>query len=89
MWYTVLDNRSAFWVISIHPEGRPKTAFIDGNRLFHLNLDNFAFAENQMKLLGFVIRKDDVCPNTEKVAAGTATLGSAGCVSVPVHLWFL
>jgi len=34
MWFTVLDSRSAYWAISVHPDDHPKTAFTDGNRLF-------------------------------------------------------
>lgn len=32
-WFTVLDSRSAYWAISVHPDDRQKTAFSDGHRL--------------------------------------------------------
>jgi len=32
-WFTVLDSRSAYWAISVHPDDRQKTAFTDGYRL--------------------------------------------------------
>jgi len=34
LWFTVLDSRSAYWAISVHPDDRPKTTFTDGKRLF-------------------------------------------------------
>jgi len=133
MWFTVLDSRSAYWAISVHPDDRPKTTFTDGKRLFQfcrlpfglstaptfqrtmnivlasvlghhtlaylddvvivsssfdghlqdlqdtlgllegagmkLNLEKCEFAKHQVKLLGFVIGRDGICPTPEKVAA--------------------